>query len=156
MKTVKLFFGSIFFFLFALNVNAQTTAKNTGVKTQESTMISTSNSIELKGSSDIREIQVEVTEDGCDFNMDVSGEIRKGSIKVEIIDPKGKKRGIFSTGTITENKPNNTEKSNYEERVNGRIMQNNASSGIWIVKIIPINAFGIVNFRNQQSSNTNK
>lgn len=79
-------------------------AKTTGVKTQEHTIFGTSNSIELSESSDEREIQVEVSEEGCNFSLDFYAEIRKGSIKIEIYDPKGKKRGSFSSGTIKENK----------------------------------------------------
>ncbi len=159
MKTVKLFFGMFFFVAITLNLNAQMVQKS-GLKNegtiQQNTIFRTSNSIELRGTSDIREIKIEVTDEGCNFSFDLSGEIQHGSLKIEIFDPKGKKRGSFSTGIQTENnlvKPENQKKSNYEERIRGEIMQQNASSGVWIIKIIPTNAHGNLNFRNQQSSN---
>jgi hypothetical protein len=160
MKTVKFLFAVTFLAILSPSVNAQM-AKTTGVKTQEHTMFSTSNSIELNGSSDEREIQVEVSEEGCNFSLDLNAEIKKGSIKIEIYDPKGKKRGSFSSGTIKENKiveiskEEQSKMSSYQEQLNGRIMEQNASSGLWIIKIMPKNTHGRLMFRTQQNSTNN-
>ena len=161
MKTTQVFFVFIISLLFVGTVNAQTIQNKEGTN-QESTLIRARNSIELIGSSEARELQVEIAEDNCQFSLDIDAEIEKGSIKIEIYDPKGKKKGVFLTGTTADNEvlisaktaEKDTKRSNCIERVNGRIMQQNASSGVWLIKIQPKNAHGRLAFNNQQISNT--
>ena len=86
MKTEKLLIVTIVFILFPMFINAQN-LPTTGVKNQRNSMVSTSNSIELMGSSDIREIEIEVAEEGAGLSIDIYGEIQKGSMKIKIYEP---------------------------------------------------------------------
>lgn len=161
MKTTQVFLGIIICLLFVGIINAQTIQKEEG-KAQELTLVRTNNSIRLNGSSETRELQVEVAEEGCYFNLDIDANVEKGSIKIEIYDPRGRKKGVFSTGTTKDKETSVTlktedkgaQKKECTERVSGEIMQQNALSGVWTIKIIPNHTFGVVTFRNQQSSNT--
>ncbi|QIA06805.1 hypothetical protein [Draconibacterium halophilum] len=94
MKTTHVFFGIIIFLLFVGPINAQTIQNQEG-EAQELTLVRTNNSIRLNGSSETRELQVEVTEEGCYFNLDIDANVEKGSIKIEIYDPVEGKR-VFS------------------------------------------------------------
>ena len=137
-KSIEILFICAFTILLISTTSAQ--------ETQVDTHVSVSNQIEFKGSSDTREIQIGITEDGCKFTLGLTGEIKKGSIIVDIFDHNKKKQGSFSTGIPVENKLFEKDKkentTNYQERVSGNIMQKNASKGTWTIKINPQNAHG--------------
>jgi len=142
MKTTQVFFVFIISLLFVGTVNAQTIQNKEGTN-QESTLIRAINSIELIGSSETRELQVEIAEDNCQFSLDIDAEIDKGSITIEIYDPQGKEIGVFFTGTTAghevllsaKKEGKDTKRSNCIERVKGRIMKQNTASGVWTIKV---------------------
>ncbi len=127
----------------------------TTLYSQEETMFSLQNRIELNGTSEPSDIKIEVTMDKSYFDLNVRCILTEGDLKIEIYDDKGKKQSSFSTGGLVENKivkPEPSLKKESEKTVSGRLIKENASIGTWIVRIIPNNATGQFNLEYRQVS----
>ena len=131
----------------------------TSVYSQEETMFSLQNRIELNGTSEPSDLKIEVTMDKCYFDLNVRCILTEGELKIEIYDEKGKKQSSFSTGGLVENKVVKSDpnlKKETVKKVNGVVVKENASIGTWTVRVIPINATGefALDYR-QMSKNEN-
>ncbi|HSO89242.1 MAG TPA: hypothetical protein VLQ91_22000, partial [Draconibacterium sp.] len=131
----------------------------TSLYSQENTMFSLQNRIELNGTSEPSDLKIEVTMDKCYFDLNVRCILTEGDLKIEIYDEKGKKQGSFSTGGLAENKVVKSDpnlKKETVKKVNGVVVKENASIGTWTVRVIPINATGefALDYR-QMSKNEN-
>lgn len=106
---------------------------------QERTSFNIHRTIELKNDSETKEVNIEVNEKECRFNLIINSLAEAGEIRVEIYDPEGKKQGNFSVGCDVDSKNSN-------ETVNGMISKTieNPALGKWKVKILPKNASGKV------------
>ena len=127
----------------------------TSVYSQEETMFSLQNRIELNSTSEPSDLKIEVTMDKSYFDLNVRCILTEGDLKIEIYDDKGKKQSSFSTGGQTENKivkPEPSLKKESQKSVSGRLIKESASIGTWIVRIIPNNATGQFNLEYRQMS----
>jgi hypothetical protein len=141
-KSIKTILGILFFVVIG-----------TSLYSQENTLFSLQNRIELNGTSEPSDLKIEVTMDKCYFDLNVRCILTEGDLKIEIYDEKGKKQGSFSTGGLAENKvvkPEPSLKKESQKTVSGRLIKENASIGTWIVRIIPNNAIGQFNLEYRQ------
>jgi phosphoribosylformylglycinamidine (FGAM) synthase PurS component len=115
---------------------------------QERTSLNIHKTIELKNDSENKEVNIEVTEKECRFNLQINSSVGAGEVRVEIYDPEGKKQGNFSVGCEVDSK-------NANETVNAMIAKliENPALGKWKVKILPKNASGKVTIQFSQDVN---
>lgn len=142
-KSIKTIVGILLFALVGSSVYSQD-------------VFSVQSKIELNGSSEQSDMKIEVTSDKCHLDINVRCVITEGELKIEIYDEKGKKQGSFSTGGLTENKVVKSDpnlKKETVKKVNG-VVEENASIGTWIVRVIPSNATGEFALDYRQMSKT--
>ncbi len=112
---------------------------------QEKTNLHIQRKIELKNDSEVKNVKVEINEEGCQFNLKIQSRVIEGELSVEIYNMEGKKQGNFSVGTqiVSENA---------KEEVNGLIRKSidNAPIGIWTIKITPKNVTGYITINYSQ------
>lgn len=83
------------------------------------------------------------------LNIHISSSIVTGDLSIEIYDPKGIKKGKFSTSAETDK----TETVRFREEVNGKINKkiNFPMKGDWVVKVVAENTNGVVLISSGQS-----
>jgi hypothetical protein len=118
-----------------LTVTGESSSNET-VTTQRSTRLI------FDGASSPSEVKVNITDDNNFLGIRISSEFYQGRFTLELIDPKGNKRGTYIlksddavvTGSHTES----------SESVNGSLAKDfiNPEKGTWIIKAIPQSARG--------------
>ena len=134
-KLLKSILGILFITLFFVSATIA----------QETTSLNIQRKIELKNDSGVKNVKVEINEEGSQFNLKVQSRIIEGELSVEIYNMEGKKQGNFSVGTQINS-------GSAKEEVNGLIRKriNNAPIGIWTIKIIPKNVTGNITINYSQ------
>ncbi len=134
----------------------------TSVYSQGQTDFRFQNQVKYNEASKPSDMKIEVTSDKCQFEINVNCNLKKGDLKIEIYDEKGKKQASFSTGGEVDKKNTTGENEisqSYRESktitetqkaVSGRLVRDIASIGIWTVRIIPSNATGEFNLMYRQ------
>lgn len=134
----------------------------TSVYSQVQTDFRFQNQVKFNEASKPSDMEIEVTSDQCQFEINVSCNLKKGDLKIEIYDEKGKKQGSFSTGgevdkknTTGENEISLSQRESKtitetQKAVSGRLVRDIASIGTWTIRIIPSNATGEFNLMYRQ------
>lgn len=128
MKKLIVFIFS-FTFLPFLYTQAQNTDQTESIS--EGANIQLSRILSLEGESEIKEINIDVSEKTTHLEFRVQAIIESGELTIEIMDPKNRKRWDISVGS---------QASDYaDEYVRGNIQKsiNEPEAGLWVVKIIP-------------------
>ena len=132
-KTIQMI-GVLIFLLALSNIsNAQRYAK-----------MDQSNSLSLNKESEVKEVQIKVSDEFNFLALKVECELTDGVLLVEILDPKGDIKENFSV--VKNHVMTNGKSSLSGENVNGQIEKyfRNPIPGTWIIKITPNNASGKV------------
>ena len=108
----------------------------TSVYSQVQTDFRFQNQVKFNEASKPSDMEIEVTSDQCQFEINVSCNLKKGDLKIEIYDEKGKKQGSFSTGGEVDKKNTTGE--------------NEISLSQRTIRIIPSNATGEFNLMYRQ------
>ena len=98
-------------------------------------------SIQLEDCKKNEEVIISIAENTKQFELTINSSVFSGKVTLEIYDSKGKKQGTFSVGTQL-----NIENA---ETANGTINKSllEPEEGDWKVKIIPLNAKGLISIR---------
>jgi len=124
-----------------------TTIDGVATISQSPEPIKVANGATLKFSPESKtsEVKIKMTEDYNYLVVDINGNFKAGTVTVELIDPKGEKRGNFNlkvddlviTGNVESTKATNAQGQMRKEFANPPI-------GEWIVRAIPVKAEGAI------------
>jgi len=131
--------------LFALTVLLSTSVYSQNQKQNQnksqSTQFDFQRSIGLDKHTKLETIDITIAENTMHFDLKIETVVTSGKLTIEIYDSNDKNKGTFSVGTQLN--------TGYQEETLGNITKSllEPEPGNWKVKIIPINASGVVNIR---------
>lgn len=110
----------------------------TFAQTKQQTRVQFERKIQLEDCKKKEEITISIAPNTKEFRLNIDSSVSSGKVTIEIYDANGKKQGDFSVGTQL-----NIENA---EHAIGTINKNllEPDEGEWKVKIIPVNAKGII------------
>ena len=99
----------------------------------------------FKGESKATEVKIKMTDEYNFLKIMISSSFRTGQIAVELLDPKGEKRGEYNlkSNELIITGDNTT----IQEEVSGNMQKdfNNPLKGEWIIRAVPVAAEGTIN-----------
>jgi hypothetical protein len=99
----------------------------------------------FKGESKATEVKIKMTDEYNFLKIMISSSFRSGQITVELMDPKGEKRGEYNlkSNELIITGDNTT----IQEEVSGNMQKdfNNPLKGEWIIRAVPVAAEGTIN-----------
>jgi hypothetical protein len=99
----------------------------------------------FKGESKISEVKIKMTDEYNFLKIMISSNFRAGQITVELLDPKGEKRGEYNlkSNELIITGDNTT----IQEEVSGNLQKDfsNPLKGEWIIRAVPVAAEGTIN-----------
>jgi len=100
--------------------------------------------INFKDESKLTEVKVNMTDDYNYLNINISCNFDKGSVLIELVDPKGEKKGNYSVKT--DDSVVIGDKTTTQEHVMGEMAKEFTTplKGEWIIRATPISATGRV------------
>lgn len=133
--------------------------RSTGVASdREQLKINRASSLRFDNESEKSEVKINMTADYNFLQIQIASNFESGKMTLELIDPKGEKRGSFNLITddpIVVKGKNTTSR----EMVSGNLNKEfrNPLAGEWIIRAIPVDATGSINIsitQEYQSSTT--
>ena len=112
-------------------------------QTTEPIKLARTASLKFNPETKTSEVKIKITEDYNYLMVDIYGDFKAGSITVELIDPKGEKRGHFNLKVEDIVITGNVESTKAAVAI-GKMQKGFAHPivGEWIVRAIPVNAEG--------------
>jgi hypothetical protein len=121
--------------------------KSTGTASErEQLKITRASMLRFDNESEKSEVKINMTADYNLLQLQIVGNFESGKVTLELIDPKGEKRGSFNLKTddpIVVKGKNTTSKDMVSGNLNKEFQ--NPLPGEWIIRAIPVNATGSIN-----------
>ncbi len=134
------------------------TGQITSAEEKSNTNFKLTRKVALTQDSEITEIKINCKENMDHFSISIAGIVYKGNLKIEILNPKGRKIDSFDIESHLSKDIKSQSVTEWEKnKVFGEIRKSfdNPLPGKWIVKIIPDSVFGDVNILSTSDYHTN-